>query len=54
VPMLAGVPVAAALVRELADCVDEPAATTLRDSLDAGHAVIALTIPDREQILRCA
>jgi hypothetical protein len=22
--------------------------------LDAGHAVIALTIPDREQILRCA
>jgi hypothetical protein len=52
VPMLAGVPVAAELVRELAERVEEPAATTLRNCLDAGRATFALTIEEREQILR--
>jgi hypothetical protein len=52
VPMLAGVPVAAELVRELADRVAEPSAGTLEAALDAGRAVIALTVADRERILR--
>jgi hypothetical protein len=50
--MLAGIPVAAEIVRELAGLVDEPATSTLRDGLDAGRAAIALTIVEREQILR--
>jgi hypothetical protein len=49
--MLAGIPVAPELVRELAERVDEPSASTLRDGLDAGRAAIALTILEREQIL---
>lgn len=43
--MLAGIPVAANLV-------DEPAAGTLRDGLDAGRAAMVLTIEERELILR--
>jgi len=39
-------------VRELAEDVEEPAATTLRDGLDAGRATIALTIEERDQIMR--
>jgi hypothetical protein len=50
--MLAGIPVAAEVVRELAHLVDEPAATTLRDGLDSGRTAIALTIVERELILR--
>jgi hypothetical protein len=50
--MLAGIPVAAELVRELAERVEEPAASTLRDGLSAGRAAIALTIEEREQIVR--
>jgi hypothetical protein len=46
-PMLAGIPVAAELVRELAHLVGEPTATTLRQALE-----VALTILEREQILR--
>jgi hypothetical protein len=52
VPMLAGIPVAAELVRELAHLVGEPTATTLRQALDREQAVVALTILEREQILR--
>jgi hypothetical protein len=51
-PMLAGVPVEAELVRELIDRVDEPTAGQLEGALDAGRAVVALTIQDRERILR--
>jgi hypothetical protein len=50
--MLAGIPVAAEVVRELAGLVDEPAASTLRDGLEARRAAIALTIEERELILR--
>jgi hypothetical protein len=49
---LAGIPVQAGLVRELADRVGEPTATTLRQALEREQAVIALTIDEREQILR--
>lgn len=49
--MLAGVPVAADLVREL-DRVDKPAAGRLRECLEANRATFALTIEEREQILR--
>jgi hypothetical protein len=52
VPMLAGVPVDTELVRELIDRVDEPTAGQLEGALDAGRAVVALTIADRERILR--
>jgi hypothetical protein len=51
-PMLAGVPIGAELLRELAERVEEPAASTLRDMLDASRAVIALTVEEREQIPR--
>ena len=51
-PMLAGVPVAAELVWALADLVDEPAASTLRTCLNADRTALALTIAEREQILR--
>jgi hypothetical protein len=44
--------VAAEVVRALAALVDEPAASTLGDSLAAGRAAIALTIEERELILR--
>jgi hypothetical protein len=47
------IPIAAELVRELADQVEEPAASTLRAGLDAGgRTTLALTIEEREQILR--
>jgi hypothetical protein len=48
VPMLAGIPVAP----ELAARVDEAAATTLCQGLERGRATFALTIEEREQILR--
>jgi hypothetical protein len=51
-PMLAGIPVAAELVWELADLADEPAASTLRNCLKAGRTTFALTFADREAILR--
>jgi hypothetical protein len=51
-PVLAGVPVDPELVRKLADLVDEPTAGTLEGCLDAGRAVIALSIEDRARILR--
>jgi hypothetical protein len=41
VPMLAGVPVTLELVRELAERVGEPTATTLRGALEREPAVIA-------------
>jgi acyl transferase domain-containing protein len=50
--MLVGVPVAPELIRELAERVEEPAASTLRDGLDRGRATFALTIEEREQLLR--
>jgi hypothetical protein len=50
--MLAGVPVAVELVRGLADRVDEPTAGTLEAAVDAGRATFALTVEDRERILR--
>jgi hypothetical protein len=52
VPMLAGIPVAAELIWDLADLVDEPAASTLRNYLKAGRTTFALTIAEREAILR--
>jgi hypothetical protein len=52
VPMLAGVPVDTEFVRELIDRVDEPTAGQLEGALDAGRAVVALTVQDRERILR--
>jgi hypothetical protein len=52
VPMLAGVPVPAELVHELIARVDEPTATELEVALIDGRAVVALTIDDRERILR--
>jgi hypothetical protein len=51
VPMLAGIPVTAELVRELAARVDEPTAGYLMFALEAGLAVVALSIQDRERIL---
>jgi hypothetical protein len=50
--MLAGVPVANELVRELAGRVDGPTASTLELALDSERAVVALSIEDRERILR--
>lgn len=50
--MLAGIPVSPELTRVLADLADEPAAGTLEAGLDADRKVIALTILEREQILR--
>jgi hypothetical protein len=51
-PMLAGIPVAAELVAEMADRVEDPAASTLRTALEMNRSTIALTIEEREQILR--
>jgi hypothetical protein len=51
-PTVAGIPVAAAVVRELIRRVDEPTASQLQRALDARRAVVALTISDRERILR--
>jgi ribosomal protein L10 len=41
--MLAGIPVKAELVRELAERVDEPTAGYLLFALEAGRSVVALT-----------
>jgi hypothetical protein len=49
--MLAGVPVSAELIRELADRVDKPAVGNLRGELEAERATFALTIEEREQNL---
>jgi hypothetical protein len=43
-PMLAGIPIAPELVRELTARLDEPTATVLEQALDAQRAVVALTI----------
>jgi hypothetical protein len=50
--MLAGIPVDVELVRERAERLVEPAASTLRDGLERGRATFALTIEEPEQILR--
>jgi hypothetical protein len=50
--MLAGVPISAELVRELAEIVGEPTAGTREGALDASRATVALTVEDRERILR--
>ena len=50
--MLAGIPVSNDLVRELAALVDEPTATLLARALELKTLVVALTIEDRERILR--
>lgn len=50
--MLAGISVSRVLVRELADLVEEPTAGTLEGALDADRVAVALTIQDRERILR--
>lgn len=52
-PMLAGIPISRESVLRLAADVDEPAAGTLEAGLDADRHTIALTILEREQILRC-
>jgi hypothetical protein len=50
--MLAGLTVPNDDVRELARLVDEPTATLLRNGIDRETVVLALTIHDRERILR--
>jgi hypothetical protein len=50
--MLAGLFVRPELVRELAELVYEPTASVLELALDRKIAVVALTIEDRERILR--
>ena len=50
--MLAGIRVANELVRELADLVDEPTATVLENAIGREVVILALTITDRERILR--
>jgi hypothetical protein len=50
--MLAGIRVAPEFVRELADLVDEPTATALEQALEVETTVLALSIADRERILR--
>ena len=50
--MLAGLRVPNDSVRELAALVDEPTATELRNALERKTAIVALTIEDRERILR--
>jgi hypothetical protein len=49
---LAGVPVRNELVKVPANLVDEPTATLLHAALERKTAIIALTIEDRERILR--
>ncbi len=49
---LAGVPVHNELVEVLASLVDEPTATLLLAALARKTAIVALTIEDRERILR--
>ena len=50
--MLAGVPVRNEIVEVLANLVHEPTATLLHAALDRKTAIVALTIEDRERILR--
>lgn len=50
--MLAGIPVRPDLVRKLADPVDEPTASVLEHTLETEVLILALTIEDRERILR--
>ncbi len=50
--MLAGLTVRAELVRTLAEIVDEPTATLLEQAVEREVVVLALTIEDRERILR--
>jgi len=50
--MLAGIPVSTDLVGKLARLVDEPTATVLHRALEAEVVILALTIADRERILR--
>lgn len=50
--MLAGIRVSDALVGELADLVDEPTRGVLEKALDRGTIIVALTMDDRERILR--
>ena len=49
---LAGVPVRKELVKVLADLVDEPTASLLRVAVERGTLIVALTVEDRERILR--
>ena len=49
---LAGVPVRKDLVKVLADLVDEPTASLLRVAVERGTLIVALTVEDRERILR--
>jgi hypothetical protein len=49
---LAGVPVRDELVDVLADLVDEPTSSLLRTAIERETVVLALTIDDRERILR--
>ena len=50
--MLAGIPVSSDLVRELAGLVDEPTATILGKAIERETLIVALSIEDRERILR--
>ena len=50
--MLAGRRVPDDEVRELARLVDEPTRGVLEKALELGTVVLALTVPDREQIIR--
>jgi len=50
--MLAGRRVPDYDVRELARLVDEPTRGVLEKALELGTVVLALTVPDREQIIR--
>jgi hypothetical protein len=49
---LAGIPVSVELVRELAAIVDEPTASVLERALEVETVVLALSIEDRERIIR--
>jgi uncharacterized protein (DUF1778 family) len=49
---LAGVPIHNELVEVLANLVDEPTATLLHAALARKTAIVALTIEDRERVLR--
>ncbi len=51
-PIVAGIPLTAELVRTLVDLVDEPAASSLRMALDDDRIAVALTVVERQQVLR--
>ena len=50
--MLAGLRVTSEDVRELAGLVEEPTRGVLEKALELGTIIVALTIDDRERILR--